>query len=330
MNLNVILPETFWLSLNKENNLEQSTASKTALITSLMRAVHARNDPQPILIDPWGDKLIPPPVIEQLKQALLLQSPDDGSDSFFENWLRNSSTYSGVITRSRYTEDALHAAIARGVRQYVIIGAGFDSYALRKPEGSDHLEIFEIDHPATQSLKKQCIAEQGVSVPDSLHFLQADLAEEKLAAVLSRSSFKSTEPTFFSWLGVTMYLTREANMSALEGIAQSGATGSELVFTYMDQRLFVTDESRPDTDSDYAETDKLVASVGESFVSGFDPAALAQNLESVGLKLEEDLDPIELVDRYENEGSSGLQGTSRSRIARARIVGDFTAGRRGE
>ena len=316
--------------------MEQSTASKTALITSLMRAFHARNDPKPIFIDPWGDKLIPPSVIKQLKQAVLMRSPDelpsladDGSDSIFENWLRNNSTYSGVITRSRYTEDALHAAIARGVRQYVIIGAGFDSYALRMPESSDHVEIFEIDHPATQSLKKQCLAEQGVSLPKSLHFLQADLAEEKLAAVLSRSSFKSTEPTFFSWLGVTMYLTREANMSALHGIAQSGATGSELVFTYMDQKFFASGEPRPDTDSDYAETDKRVASLGEPFVSGFYPAALAQHLESVGLKLEEDLDPMELVERYDKDGSSGLQGTSRSRIARARIVSDFTAGRRG-
>ena len=315
--------------------MEQSTASKTALITSLMRAFHARNDPQPIFIDPWGDKLIPPSVIEHLKQSLLLRSPDelpsledDGSDSIFESWLRNSSTYSGVITRSRYTEDALHAAIARGVKQYVIIGAGFDSYALRMQDRSDHVEVFEIDHPATQSLKKQFLAEQGVSLPSSLYFLQADLAEEKLAAVLSRSSFKSTEPTFFSWLGVTMYLTREANMSALHGIAQSGAPGSELVFTYMDQRFFATAAPGSDTNSDYAQTDKGVASLGEPFVSGFEPEALAQNLESVGLKLEEDLDPRELVDRYDKEGSSGLQGTSRSRIARACILGDFTADRR--
>jgi len=95
-----------------------------------------------------------------------------------------------------------------------LIGAGFDSFALRRPAFSKDVEIFEIDHPATQTLKLERIKECGIPLPRSVHFIAANLASESLEAVLDRSPFRRGEPAFFSWLGVMPFLTREANLAS--------------------------------------------------------------------------------------------------------------------
>jgi methyltransferase (TIGR00027 family) len=165
-----------------------------------MRAAHTRLDPHPLINDPWGDRLVPESARIEIEDAALLRS----------------RAYPNVITRTRYAEDALEAAVSRGIRQYVLIGAGFDSFALRRPAFSADLQIFEIDFPATQTLKIQRIKECGMSLPDSVHFIAADLSQESVAAALARSSFEPDRLTFFSWLGVTMYLTREANLATMD------------------------------------------------------------------------------------------------------------------
>jgi methyltransferase (TIGR00027 family) len=309
----------------EEKTMNESVASATALVVSLMRALHTRADPQPILDDPWGDILVPGSVIEAIQQRIDSTAPENSrvsekepSGQRVDSWLRTSPAFANVILRSRYTEDALQAAIERGVKQYVLIGAGFDSYALRIPAEAGQIDIYEIDHPATQSLKKQRLAECDVPVKDSVHFLAADLARERLSEVLSRSLFKPTEPAFFSWLGVTMYLTREANMLSLRDIALCGAPGSELVFTYIDQELFTT-STTPESGA-FEEIQKSVASMGEPFLSGFDPTAIEQDLRGIGLELEENLDDRQLLERYDRPGVNGLQAGARSRTARATIV----------
>lgn len=305
--------------------MQDLVASRTALGTSLMRALHTRADPQPIIDDPWGDRLVPELAIEAIRQrALAGMSVDSRAEaeaapeSIVDAWLRSNPAYANVINRSRYTEDALHAAIARGTRQYVLIGAGFDSYVLRRPAEAQHVEIFEIDHPATQSLKKERLAECAISLPSSVHFLSADLAKESLDAVLAGSAFRSNEPAFFSWLGVTMYLSREANLESLRAIAHCGARGSELIFTYLDEEVFrSTSES---ASGPFAELQRSVTSMGEPFLSGFDPKALAAELLNVGFELAEDLDDIQVYERYDPIGANGLRPSTRSRIARARVA----------
>ena len=154
-----------------------------------------------------------------------------------------------------------------------------------------------------------------VEVPPSLHFLSADLARESVDEVLSRSPFHVEQPAFFSWLGVTMYLTREANLAALAAIARCGTPGSELVFTYLDQAVFHLER----VPAAFVELQQAVSAVGEPFVSGFDPGALAADLESVGFELLEDLEDPELVGRYDKHDANELRPVPRSRIARARI-----------
>src|SRR5271156_1673899 len=138
--------------------MERPAASRTALATSLMRAAHTRLDPNPLINDPWGDRLVP----ESAKRALA------SSDEMLDEALMRSRSYANVITRTRYAEDALQAAVMRGVRQYVLIGAGFDSFSLRLPEFCADLQIFEIDFPATQSFKIGQIDACGIALPDTV------------------------------------------------------------------------------------------------------------------------------------------------------------------
>src|SRR6516164_7708643 len=170
----------------------ESSPSRTALVTSLMRALHSRSDPSPLLDDPWGDQLVPESERERMSQRILARM-DSGAraralkapNAILDEFLLTNAAHPGVVIRSRYAEDALREATIRGIRQYVLIGAGFDSFALRRPAFSDALAIFEIDHPATQTMKIQRIKECGIWLPQSVHFIAADLAKEDLVTVLA-------------------------------------------------------------------------------------------------------------------------------------------------
>ena len=301
----------------------ESSPSRTALATSLMRSLHSRSDPSPLLDDPWGDRLVPESERERMSQRILARM-DSGAraraleapNAILDEFLLTNAAYPGVVIRSRYAEDALREAIIKGVRQYVLIGAGFDSFALRRPAFSDALEIFEIDHPATQMMKIQRIRECGISLPQSVHFIAADLAKEDLVTALTRSSFRRDEAAFFSLLGVTVYLTREANLATLRAIATCGSPGSKLVFTYVDQIEFAPGGSRSPENTDA----QAVAMMGEPYVSGFDPNEIANDLTRVGLELVEDLDGKTMSVRYARAGANTLQPTATLHIVLARVV----------
>jgi methyltransferase (TIGR00027 family) len=304
--------------------MDETRASTTALGSALMRAAHTRLDRSPLIEDSWGDRL----VLESERQAvakLVLSGLDPATRAQIETLapgavldaaLHAHLGYGWAIVRTRYAEDALEAAVGRGICQYVILGAGFDSFALRQPAFAREVAIFEIDHPTTQNLKRERLGDCGVTVPRNVHFVPADLGQEKTGTALARSNFRLTEPTFFSWLGVTQYLTREANIATLEGIADCSATGSELVFTYVDER-----ELGPDRQS--VDLGRVLSTVVhmEPWLSGFAPARLAHDLRAIGLTLVEDLSGEEARHRYCRGRSDGLSPAPSFHIARA-LVGE--------
>src|SRR5215813_496548 len=304
-----------------EEEMDEARASTTALGAALMRAAHTRLDRPRLIEDPWGDRL----VLESERQAvakLILRGLDPTTRAQIEaldpvaildEALRAHLGYGWAIVRTRYAEDALEAAVARGIRQYVMLGAGFDSFALRQPVFASNVAIFEVDHPNTQNLKRQRLRDCRVHVPRNLHFVPADLGQEELRTALARSSFRPTEPTFFSWLGVTQYLTREANIATLGGIVSCSAPRSELVFTYVDER-----ELGPDRQSvDFGRVQGTVIST-EPWLSGFAPARLAHDLRAIGLILVEDLSGDEARQRYCRGRSDGLSPASSFHVARTR------------
>jgi methyltransferase (TIGR00027 family) len=303
--------------------MKETLASRTALVTSLMRACHARLDRDPLIDDTWGDRLVPDAVRKAMREAALAAMDADARaralavpEAVVDDQLRASPAYANVILRSRYTEDALRDAVTRGIRRYVIIGAGFDSFSLRRPAFARDVDVVEVDHPATQALKLRRLDECGVARPQSTHFVAADLGREDIASALSRSPYSRDRAAFFSWLGVTMYLGREANLATLRAIAGCAAAGSELVFTYIDERVLSSEHSSPT----FRKLREAVASVGEPFRSGFDPATLARELKRLGLTLVEDLDGQQMAQRYDRAGANGLTSSTTSHIARARVA----------
>lgn len=298
--------------------MNPSHASRTALATSLMRALHSRGDPAPLLDDPWGDRLVPESVRAAFRDRALAQGGSTAAalpDQALEAALRANAAYADVILRSRYTEDALRAAVARGVKQYVIVGAGFDSFVCRRPAWAEDTAIYEVDHPATQRLKRERLQACGVADSASVHFVEADLSAEDLGTALSRSSFDAAQPAFFSWLGVTVYLTREANLAALRAIASCTSADSEVVFTYIDEAALREDQAGAEA---FRKLRSEVSAVGEAFLSGFDPVGLKALLLGTGLELIEDLDGHQGLARYDPMGVNGLRSAGAAHIAHAR------------
>jgi methyltransferase (TIGR00027 family) len=150
----------------------------------------------------------------------------------------------GIVVRQRYAEDALDEAVVRGVARYVILGAGLDSFAYRRPDLAAVLRVFEVDHPATQQWKRARLRELHVALPSNLTFIPLDFEQHTLADGLHAGGHRPPLPTFFSWLGVTHYLTEEAVFKTLRYVA-SLAAGTEIVFQYFVPEALWYDEDRP-------------------------------------------------------------------------------------
>lgn len=222
--------------------------------------------------------------------------------------------YGQVVARARFSEDTLHAAIARGVRQYVIVGAGLDTFALRQPELADRLTVFELDHPASQNLKRKLIERIG-PVPRNLEFVEADFERESVGEALQKSCFDPAEPCFLSWLGTTFYLTEAATLATLRSIADCAAPGSELVFDFC-----VPEESLgPHDRAELAALKRLAARRGEPFVSSFLPAQLAERISGLGLELIEHASPDALERRYFANRGDGFRPSHFAWLAHVKV-----------
>jgi methyltransferase (TIGR00027 family) len=199
-----------------------------------------------------------------------------------------------VAARTRFAEDALAAAIPRGVRQLVVLGAGLDTYAYRAALG-ESLRVFEVDHPATQVWKRQRLAEAAIPVPRALTFAPVDFERETLADGLTAAGFDPAPQTFFTWLGVVPYLSEQAIFSTLAFIA-SLPGGAHVVFDYGNPPA----SSR--SQDEYAAMQETlaarVASLGEAFQSYFETDMLHAKLTALGFREVEDLGPASIRERY--------------------------------
>ncbi len=194
-----------------------------------------------------------------------------------------------VAARSHYTEDKLEKAIAQGMTQYVIMGAGFDSFALRRRDLCEDIRVFELDHPATQKAKKERLSELHIELPKNLEFIPVDFERETIAEVLKRSSYFHELPAFFSCLGTLPFLTRNAISKTLRSLTSVAAPGSEIIFDYRipDALISPKDLKRVDKNRRFA------ARHGEPIITLFDPFVLVTEMENLGLELIENLSPNE-------------------------------------
>jgi methyltransferase (TIGR00027 family) len=197
-----------------------------------------------------------------------------------------------IAVRTRFAEDALAAAVERGVRQLVILGAGLDTYAYRGAM-RQRLRVFEVDHPATQAWKRRRLTEAAIPLPACLTFAPIDFERETLAAGLDDAGFDPAQQTFFTWLGVVPYLTEEAVWSTL-GFITGLPNGAHVVFDYSDPPHSLTPEMRALHEKRAAR----VAELGEPWVNYFEPDRLRSKLTGLGFRTVEDLGPPQIAARY--------------------------------
>jgi len=282
------------------------------MMVAYMRAYHAIHATDKIFDDFLAYDLIPEDkreLIEQYLTELCLTCDKELNDSENTASLSDRITtseflmqaISNVISRTRYAEDTLEKAFRQGVRQCVILGAGMDTFAFRCPE---MLEVFEVDHPATQEFKLHRLAELEWEHPTKLHFIPIDFTKESLVTALTRSSFYDPNvKSFFSWLGVVSYLSHEDIFATLRSIAEIAPAGSIVVFNYADTNTFIPEKLSPQM----KEFMKLLRKIGEPIkMSGFNPSRLAEDLKSLGFRLQENLSPVNIEERYFKGRTDGL------------------------
>jgi len=197
-----------------------------------------------------------------------------------------------TVSRSRYTEDSLVKAVGERVQQYVILGAGLDTFTFRHPELMGKLRVFEVDRPATQAFKRQRLIELGWEIPEQLYFVPVDLTGQRLDEELKNSPYDSKSLSFFSWLGVTYYLPRESVLNTLRTVAGIAPKGSTIIFDYLDADVY--DRAKVAPRGQWL----LYSLVGAKGKCAFDPATLSRDLAPLGLSLEENLSPSDIEKRY--------------------------------
>jgi methyltransferase (TIGR00027 family) len=296
--------------------MEEGQRSLTAIGSAMMRAAHLLIDDDPkILRDELAVGLCGFESERALRAALEAHRAEVAqrfTPDFARFELRSLRAIMAV--RNRYAEDELKTALQHGVTQYVLLGAGLDSFAYRRQDLSDVLRVFEVDHPATQQWKRARLHELNVTLPDNLTFVPIDFEKQTLRETLCAGGYRTEEPAFFSWLGVTQYLTQEATLGTLQEIVLL-APGSEIVFEY----------SVPEEQLDGAERQYLAwrkernQKRGEPWVGFFDPTQLVTHMRRLGFTEVMELSPAEINARYFANRADGLQTPQAHHLMKARV-----------
>lgn len=266
--------------------------SITALMSSFGRAFHAENEEHPVFVDDLAKNLMTKEEYTAVQNYIL------GGAQFFEpdmdfskvepkevlRRIVNVHIAPSPLCRQAYTEQALKTALLTGTKQYVILGAGMDTFAFR----NDKFKVFEVDHPLTQKDKLERIKHAGWIVPDYLRFVSVDFTNDDLTERLIASGFDPSVKSFLSWLGVTYYLSKEAIDNMLSALSKICAEGSTLVFDYPDEHFFDAPEKRVQN------TIMMAKAGGEPMQSSFSYRELEKMLEKHGFLIYELLSPEDI------------------------------------
>ena len=262
----------------------------TATRVALWRALHVQSD-------------APPHVLED-EIGLKLLSPD-------ENWRSRGDMdpqftrpfRASIVARARFIEDLVLEQAGRGVDQYVILGAGLDSFAQRRPEVASHLKVFEIDRPGPQAWKRQRLIELGYGVPDWLRFVPVDFeAGGNWRDGLPNAGFDGTKPAIVVSTGVSMYLSKDANAATLREVAAL-AQGSTLAMTFLLPLELADPEVRPGLEM----AEKGARASGTPFISFFTPSEIQELAYEEGFEEARHISAADLTERYFAGRTDGLR-----------------------
>jgi len=271
-------------------------ASRTAHGVAVLRAAHLIVDGEPPVLNDT--------VVARLFGGGLEAQIRAHADDYQLPETRDLRSY--VVLRSRFAEDSLMDAVEEGVEQYVLLGAGGDTFAYRQPPWARRLTIIEVDHPASQAGKRAALAAAGIEILPNVRFADVDFERETLSHGLARCGVDTAKRTFFSWLGVTQYLTRDAIEATLRTVL-SFPKGSGIVLTYAH------------TESATSQLAQGSASAGEPWVSYFTPDEVGAMLQSLGFSDASFLSREEAERRYYANRTDGFPVPQRVSIVTARV-----------
>jgi methyltransferase (TIGR00027 family) len=265
--------------------------SATAELVAVRRAVHQLLDRPLVFEDPLALQ-----IVGRDWERRIREDPFRAGGGALGTALR-----AHLVVRSRVAEEQLGAAVARGVRQYVVLGAGLDTFICRNPLRD--LRVFEVDFPATQLWKRDRLREAGLDVPATAAFVPCEFTSQSIAATLEQAGLDRTRPTFFSWLGVTMYLEPATTLRTVTELAPLAAGGGGLVFDYA---------VHPDTVGlvkrlAFKVLAGRVARAGEPFIGFFDPPELLASVRRAGFGEVDDLSAADLTARFLAHRRDGLR-----------------------
>lgn len=294
----------FLKEANWGNAMKENCPSSTAMRVAMHRVVHQVLDDPKVFDDPLALRVL----------GLESLSAQDGNQKWLEETPLSRVLRASLAARSRYAEDALGVAVKQGVGQYVVLGAGLDTFACRNPYPQDVLHVFEVDHPATQIWKRTRLQEAGIPIPSTLTFSPVDFETQTLEDGLRQTGFDTGKPTFFSWLGVTMYLTPGAINATLQFVASMPA-GSGIVFDYMISPSLLPPAARGVFDA----LAHRVALIGEPFQTFFDPSSLKTTLRTMEFGQLVDINPEDMDSRYFRGRKDKLKVGRLAHVMHARI-----------
>lgn len=283
--------------------MKDDQISRTAQMTAFNRGYHSMHD-TPLIFDDFlafdllgeeGQYSIKEQMLAGLRAFNPLAAESFRDDDSALNWLMQAGAASPIVLgRARYAEELMERAVELGVRQYVLLGAGLDTFAFRRPELLAEIRLFELDHPSTQGYKRRRLEELGWELSGNLRFVPLDFTRTSLIDALHEAGFDPQVPSFFSWLGVTYYLTRSEVMGTLQSIARIAPPGSSIVFDYLDPGAYDPRLSSPRV----RRMIEGVRELGEPMLSSFDPLSLGDELARIGVTLVDDLSPNDIHMRY--------------------------------
>jgi methyltransferase (TIGR00027 family) len=290
-------------------------ASLTAVGAAVFRAAHLVMDDDPkVFEDPFAFALSGAPgLLKEHANTVLTRfvaklGAEAGPRVF--RYLRALT-----VMRSRYAEDELRLAIERGLMRYVILGAGLDSFAYRHPDLTSSAQVLEVDHPMTQTWKKERLLELGMHQPSNLVFLPLNLKQHSLTDGLTSAGYGPAEPAFVSWLGVTQYLPESVVFRILRQVG-SLPDGTEVIFTYVAPRNTLDHESQRLWDICSQSTRER----GEPWITFFETTRLIRTMQKLGFSEIQNLAPKEANARYfsgrrDNLSVAGIEHVMRARVS---------------
>ncbi len=282
--------------------MKQNESSLTSLVSAFGRTYHSKYDTPKIFDDYIAKDLISQEEFSAISKNMIEgiqffnreigQRFKDNPEEILK-WVTQIQLSPTPLARAAFCENVLLNEVNLGLKQYVILGAGLDTFAFRHPELENSLDIYEIDYPATQQFKKNRLNNAEFNLPKNLHFVSMDFTTTFSHQDLIHQGF-ANKKTFFSLLGVSYYLTKEENERLISEIFATVPSGSSIVFDYADEKLF----EEKGLSNRVENMVNMAAASGEPMKSSFTYSEIEKILEKSGLLIYEHLSPSAINDLY--------------------------------